>query len=290
MADKNNYSIEEIEKKIKFFNEFGDAKGAYFYRKDLENFIEKENFKEINPPLYRQYAHESIKLKFLSLNFIDDWDEMMEFIKNNFNVIYEIENYNLWEKIKVNLSAISNGDVLNEIKEKFKKSLLECPQIIINKKRYVNYQNIPFSVADWLKDYNKNLGISKIDSLKRSQYLTNSENIKKLNDNDKNKLKILFDFYEKIKISSNAPEGYLKTSPIYVNNKFVNFSEGEVTEITPDILNIVKSIKISEENINKEENSDKLSELRAMAGQYPAGSLERKAVEEEMRKLESLKF
>jgi len=33
-------------------------------------------------------------------------------------------------------------------------------------------------------------------------------------------------------------------------------------------------------------NEDKLSELRDIAAQYPVGSLERKAVEEEIRKLQ----
>ena len=43
------------------------------------------------------------------------------------------------------------------------------------------------------------LGNKEIDNLKRIEYLTNGENIRRLDKEDRNKVKILFDFYENLK-------------------------------------------------------------------------------------------
>lgn len=278
----NIYTIKEAERRIDIFGEYQAVREAYLYLKELEEFLGAERIREIDPGLYERYSRLLIKLKFLSLNFFDDWEEIVNLIKNNFEIIYEIKNYDLWKKIKINLLSLGNLAERDKIKEELKKTLLSCDKIILDKKKYERYINFPFSVADWLKDYNSILGIKEVDNLKRVQYLTNGEYIKKLDEADKNKLKILFDFYENLKASSNTSRGFESDIPMVIEGKHVIFTGGRAEEIKPDLINLIKSVKIPRENNNK------LAELRAMVGQYPAGSLERKAIEEEMRKISKL--
>lgn len=291
MDNKYNFSFEEVNKLLNDFSEFNDIKGAYLYYKELNKFIEENKLKEVDFVVYQKYNNYLAKLKFIALNFFDNWSEIIELIKNHFEVIYEIKYFNVWDKFKVNLITMTDWLERDKIKEELKKALLECDRIIINKNKYPN-KNILLSVADWLKDYNSNLGLKDIDKLKRAQYLINGENIKNLDDKDRNKVRILFNFYEKIKIPSSSFRGNEDDVPMIINGQPIIFTEGEAEEISQDILNVIRSIKTEEKTASESydkplapEQEKKVKELQDIAAQFPEGSLERKAVEEEIKKL-----
>lgn len=309
MDNSSQFLIENVKKNVDLCELHDDFRVAYEYYKELKKYLETENIKQLDIELYNRYYHYLIKLKFLSLNFVEDWQEIEDLLKNNFDAIYGFRYYDLWNKIKLNLTAVIDLDQRDVIKENLKKVLLNCQKKIFNLKKYGQNQNLPVTIADWLKDYNANLGIGKIDNLKRVQYLMKSEHIAKLDEEDKKKLKFLFDLYEKLKLSSNSREGFENDVPMVVDGKFVIFSDGEAEEIGPDIINLIKSIKIDNGNTvnsqqtkiqvadlqkndileqkalqEEKERENKIDELAAMANRFPVGSLERKAVEEELRK------
>ena len=315
--DKNNYTIEEIQKAVNVFSAYDNSRGAYEYYKGLKKFIEDTELKEADPKLFGNYYSCLIKLKFLALNFFYDWQEIEELIKNHFELIYKIKYYDLWGKIKLNLLTVSDLSKRDKIKDELNKILLDCDRVIIDKKKYKGIEGLPMTVAEWLKDFIVNLGIGKIEHLKRVQYLTNSENIKKLDKEDKDKLKILFDFYEKLKISSNTPEGFESDIPMVINGKHIIYTEGRVEEIDPKVIDLIKSIKVRDEIVDdkekevgyskqlsnqypadslekkaiqeEKEKEDKIDELFKLVNQYPEGSLERKAIEEEINKIKGMK-
>ena len=281
--DKNNYTIQEIKRAVDEFSNHDNARGAYEYYKGLKNFIEKTNLKQVDPKIYNSSYEYLVRLKFLSLTFFDDWREIEELLKNHFEAVYKIKYYDLWNKIKINLLTIPDLNRRDKIKDELKKILLNCNRAVIGHNKYKDDKNLPITVAEWLKDYIVNLGIDKIDNLKRVQYLTNSQNIKELDDDDKNRLKFLFNFYENLKISSNTPEGFENDIPMTINRKHVIYTHGQTEEINSKIIDLIKSIKVSNKTAdNKEKN---IEELRVMADKYPTGSLERKAVEEEIKKM-----
>lgn len=278
--DNNIYTIKEAERRIDIFSEYNASKEAYLYYKELKEYVAANHLKETNPDLHEQYYKLLVKLKFLSLNFFDDWENIKNLLKSHFELIYELKDYNLWDKIKIQLQTIPSLDDRDRIKEELKKVLLNCGRYIIDKNKYEKYNNFPFSVADWLRDYNINLGAKEVDNLQRTQYLINSENIKKLDKEDKDKLKILFDFYENLKVSSNTPRGFENDIPMIIEGKHIIFSGGEAKEIGIDIINLIKSIKTGSEK------EDKIMELKNIISQYPPNSLERKAIEEEIERLD----
>lgn len=280
--DENNYTIQEIKRAVSEFSEYDNARGAYEYYKGLKDFMEKTNLRQADPKLYSNYYEYLVRLKFIALNFFDDWREINELLKNHFEAAYKIKYYDLWNKIKINLLTIPDLDKRDKIKDELKKILLDCDRAVIDNNKYKENKDLPTTVAEWLKDYIVNLGIDKIDNLKRVQYLTNSENIKELDDDDKNRLKFLFNFYEKLKLSSNMPEGFEDDIPMVVNGKHIIYTHGQTEEINSKIIDLIKSIKVGDEIAD---NKKSIEELRVMADKYPAGSLERKAVEEEIKKM-----
>ncbi|MDZ7611180.1 MAG: hypothetical protein U5L10_00225 [Candidatus Moranbacteria bacterium] len=52
------------------------------------------------------------------------------------------------------------------------------------------------SIANWIKDYKLQVGAGNENVLKRSDYLYNSPNAKRLNKRDRNKLSVLLDYYD----------------------------------------------------------------------------------------------
>ncbi len=281
MANTKIITIQEVKEKINEFSEFNNSRGAYEYYKKLKNFLDKSNLKEDNPEIYGDYYKYFIRLKFLALEFFEDWAEVENLLGKHFEKVFGIKYYDLWNKTKLKLLTIPQLDERSKIKKRLKKILLECNRVIINKDKYEKFKNFPLSVAEWLKDYNANLGIGEVDSLKRIKYLTDSENIKKLDKEDKDKLIILFNLYENLKFPSDTPRGYEEDIPMVINGKYFIFTNGQAEEIKPKVIDLIKSIKV---DFGEAEEKDE--RLREMLNRYPMGSLERRAIEEEIRKLE----
>jgi len=55
------------------------------------------------------------------------------------------------------------------------------------------------AIKNWLADYDRNLGPEKIDALHREEYLAKNLNAKKLNENEKIKLRNILIFYDNLK-------------------------------------------------------------------------------------------
>ena len=283
--NKNNYSLEEIQNKIDDFSEHNYSKEAYSLYKNLNAYLDKIGLKKTQPEVYSKYYDVLLKLKFLSLNFFDNWDDVTHLIKHHFEVIFTIKYFDLWNKIKINLLYEASLETRDKIKEQLKKTILDCDRPVVNRAKYRN-KKIPYTVKEWLTSYNVSLGIGKVNNLKRIEYLTNSDDIKSVDDKDRKKLKILFDFYEKLKRPSSDRYGFEGDIPGVVNDRNIIFTGGEAEEIPRNLQEMIRSVidRQSKEN-NNHQNQNELQNLKTLAANYAPGSLERKAVEEEINKL-----
>lgn len=353
-------NLEIIKKEFEKACEFDDSQSAFLLSKKLEEKLSNDSERNVLGNQLKEYFKFLLKFKFLSLNMIEDWDEVIKLISVHFNIIFEIKYYDIWSKVRANLVTISDFKERNNKKMELKSAILNSENLILDEKKYRDKLSFIPTIKNWFNDYNFNLGAGKIDNLKRIQYLTNSENIKKLDEEDRKKIKALFDFYEKIKNPSISREGFENEIPMIVNDKFIIFKEGKAEEISNDIFKIIKSIKTSKEiaeeekkilteikeinpntsvsniNINpransisdisnknltstpfissvisnneeikkdsfvgfdvvsidkllpaKNSNSEQIEELKKMVEQFSIGSLERKAIEEEIEKIGS---
>lgn len=284
-----------------------DAKKAFELFSLLEKAVAKhkneiEKFKEIDD----FYQKTIIKLKFIALPLLYNAD-VEDLVKNYFTWQFRIPYYDFLKKFNNKLINIEVFEERDNLKENLKNALLNS-ELVITSKFSIKKMN------EWLRDYVSKLGIKIVDNLKRTQYLTNLKNTKELNDYDYQKLKLLFDFYEKLKLSSVTPQGFEEDMPIVIDDKFYIFKQGVLNPIGekatktriitgPPKTQSEKKIdelkqeekqyaeggleeKALEEEIGKEKE---IENLQYMADKYPKGSLERKAVRDEIDKIKGMK-
>ncbi|PIR13096.1 hypothetical protein COV49_03280 [Candidatus Falkowbacteria bacterium CG11_big_fil_rev_8_21_14_0_20_39_10] len=265
---------------------------AYDLAKELEQSTEAiKDFKEKNYELYREYKNIIIKLYWLGLPIMTE-DRVIHMFRHYFIDIFKIPDYDIWAKLKTVLLGI----VVFEDRDKFKKQLINSltnnQQVITKKQINLDNQNRSPRVANWIKDYNQALGAGSVDALARTQYLTNSKNIKDLSQEEKDRVKVLFDLYEKLKLSSLTIEGLEEDIPVDEEDMRGTVKGGVLepfkeTAEQKKIREIIFGTKGSEESDSYIGNSYSLDELQKLASQYPAGSLERKAIEEEISKIQA---
>lgn len=117
------------------------------------------------------------------------------------------------------------------------------------------------TISNWLKDFIKKNGSGMVDNLALSQYLAGSENAKKLDSQEKKLLHKLLILYRNLKF---FPES-MSNIPV---------EEWEIIPVDDEEKVLKRSQKI--------EKDERLVELESLLEQYEEGSLERKAIEEEI--------
>ncbi|MFA4941060.1 MAG: hypothetical protein WC582_00475 [Patescibacteria group bacterium] len=255
-------TVKNVSQKIIFDNIQNKAFELFkLFKKALrENKDELKKYKEI----YDFYNKIIIKFGFIGLPLLDD-EDAVDLVGNYFTWQFRLPDYDFLGKFHsklINTEMLEDRDLL---KNKIKKVLLENKEIITS-------QGDLKTIAEWLRDYNSKLGIGPVDNLKKTQYITNLKSHKGVDDFDVKKLKILFSFYEGLKLSSLTPQGFEEEIPVIVKGKLYIFKQGELEPM--------------EGKIKKSENTkEKPDEWQNLLDQYPVGSLERKAIEEEMEKI-----
>lgn len=303
----SQFTIEKSQKALEEMARIDLFKEAYWYNKELKVWLKESGIQRFDPEAYRKYEEISVKLDFLSLNMLEDWEKIYELIRDHFDKSLEIENYNLWEKVSNRLSSVYTLEERSEIKKKIKKILEGSEKNVLNRDRYRNIPGMPIRISDWIRDFTANLGVGKYENIKKVNYLTRGQNIVRLTAEDKDKVKNLLELYENVSLPSTTREGFEDDVPIDLGNgKIGIFSKGNVEEIDSKLTEMIRAIKlpavkgaeavIAGKGSEKPETDkvgaraktdakDELSELKALAGQYPAGSLERRAIEEEIARL-----
>lgn len=291
---------------------------AYDLAKNLEKSIDAvKDFKEKDYELYREYEEIIIKLKWIGLPIMVE-DKAVHMFQHYFTDIFKIPDYDVWPKLRVILLSMIIFDDRDKFKKQLSNALMNNQQAITSQRLIIDNQKRSPRVSNWLKDYNKTLGTGKVDKLARNQYLIDGKNIRNLSKEEKNKIKVLFNLYEKLKLSSHTLEGLEEDIPVDEDNmkgtiragifepykgidkKFSQIIFGDTpAKDSMDKLEVILDESVAtasqspadslEKKTIKEEKEkeDKIDELVKLVNQYPEGSLERKAVREEIGKLKS---
>lgn len=287
---KNKDFLDKIKSQADDLMFYDEVNEAYHLAKDLEASLEKiKDFKEKYFNFYGEYKKMIYRLKWVGLPIMTE-NMAVEMFKYHFTVTFHIPGFNfneLWRKLKAILLSIIIFKDRDEFKKNLRDALFYNQEKLTGKNLIINNQEKTPSVSNWLLDYNSNLGSGVVENIKRVQYFTNNKNIKNLNEEEKAKVKILFDLYEKLKLSSLTLEGLEEDIPvddpgregIIRSGIFEPFEEEKI--VYQPVINKA-TIKVNKSESEREIN---LQELKNLAAQYPAGSFERKAVEEEIRKL-----
>lgn len=132
-----------------------------------------------------------------------------------------------------------------------------------------NQKSAP-TVANWLKDFIKKAGSGMFDNVALTKYLTQSENGKKLNPEERKLVGDLLELYRNLKFFPDSMPS----------------DDGEGWEILPiekDTQTMTKARTVL--GPPKTEKEKIIDELRGMSAQYLPGSLEKKVIDEEIRRM-----
>ncbi len=265
---------------------------AYDLSKSLSSALDSlKNFKQANNDLYKEYKELIRKLRWIGLPIVVP-EKVVDMFQYHFSVIYDIPEYDVFAKLRTVLLGIIILDERDKFKKQLREALLRNEEKLTSKKLIMNNVMKDPTAGNWLADYNQTLGTGKINGLARTEYLVNGQNIRNLADEEKKKVKLLFDLYERLKLSSQTFEGLedeitldeKEATGVIKNGVFEPFKQTEKQkQIWQMIEDFMKERGGSE--TAAAENNNQLEQLKQLASQYPVGSFERKAVEEELGKL-----
>lgn len=266
-------SFDLLQKEIDYASYNRDFQGAFDVYNIVKPWIEKSNLKRNNHLAYSKYVDYLNKLKFLSLNFFDDLSDYIDLLKNHFHLIFDIPNFDIWEKLEIYLISISDINIRADNKAKLKEALEKSNDDLINPLNYKEGCTL-IKVSDWIKSFVANIGLDFFDKVKKMEYLSSNKYFKALKEFDQEKVKVLLDTYEKLMIPSNTKEGYENTVIFDFNGKKMIFNHGE--------MEAVSNIKIFGEHdgLNPE-----LTELEEALKTYSPNSLEYRAIQQEIDRL-----
>ncbi|MCF7795308.1 hypothetical protein K9M50_03045 [Patescibacteria group bacterium] len=309
--------LKQVNNLIEVLAQSNDFKVAFGLYKKLKTFLDNnKDLKEKNNLVYRKFEQALFKSKFLCLNYFDDWQEISELLKNNLDLAFEMPGYDFWSRLKVNLQYVSNWEERDEIKEMLIKSVRNCNKSVINDSKYQG--QVITKISDWVKNFISHLDFEKkVDPVKKAEYINNNDEIKKLKAEDKQRVVALLNLYEALSVSSQQKYGFEETVFMVVDGKRIILTRNGIDDVDAAMKKIqkIKNYQEDEEGTDNNEdeqlikdyenneserdnnevlrdyNSDsqeKLHILKNMLSNYDANSLEAKALQEEINRLEKI--
>ncbi|PIR92778.1 hypothetical protein COT99_04330 [Candidatus Falkowbacteria bacterium CG10_big_fil_rev_8_21_14_0_10_43_10] len=258
-----------------------DAKRAFELADLIEKILSKHRVEFQEDEAEREFYHRiMIKAKFIALPLLDNADAL-DLLKNYFLWQFRIPDYDVISKINSKLAAIIIMEERDLYKEELRKALMNNGEMISNTASIRK-------IRDWIKDYTAQVGPGPADNVERRQYFTDLTKNKEIDETHRRQLELLLTLYELLKYPSSTPLGHEEAYIFDIGGQRQIFNRGQLVDLKiadkeeyERVAGILNSMK---EETGME---DTLKELKDLAGQYPAGSLERRAVEEEIRKIKN---
>lgn len=172
------------------------------------------------------------------------------------------------------------------------RALLANKENVSNKEFIIDGRPATGNIANWIQQFIKDNGSALFDSVILSRFFTVSRNIKKLNDRERELVRKILLVYRNLKffpesMPNDTGEGWqILPFEIPAEEKLEQAKE-KIESLPQQVATPDKNArpdKIEEEKIKA--TAEQLEQLKNTAENYPRGSLSRKAVEEEIKKLE----
>ena len=267
-----------------------DQFNAFDLVKLFTEALKQERIKHsVNKGILDFYNNNLITLKFIALPLLEN-EDVIYLLSNNFVNQFQIESYNLLEKFNyklLNIILVSDRDIL---KKEVERNLLKNQELIVREGE-IN------KICDWLKNYVSVVGLENRDTLLRAQYFASLKNNNNVNSSDYNNLMSLFQFYDVLGVSSDAPEGLAEEPPVVVGGKLYIFRKGILEPVgenkefkkivqlmnnsgSPDVAPASTALPLKGVSLD-------ISDLESALKNYSEDSLEHKALKQEISRLKA---
>ncbi len=167
--------------------------------------------------------------------------DILFLIENYIQLVLEIEDLNIINKMRFKLVDIIDFGERDELKEEVNNALFKNKHKITKNKIKTGGTLKEPTIANWLKDYFSKRSDDKDYKLQINEYLTSDENIKKLSRKEIESLKKLIEFFEFNKTSSEEI-GNLDENFVFLtdDNKLKIVDKGIMYDIDPNIVRLRK--------------------------------------------------
>lgn len=243
IANENLFT--KLHDAVSFIVEMDSLEDSYRLSDGLSNFL-KEYHQDLkaNPAALKRYEESLALLKLVHLFDLEDKD-LINLISSRISDILSFQFYDLNEKFRQKLLQVDSLDERDKIKTELREALLRDKEKISSVKIKTESELREATVENWLKYYSSQVGIDKVDSLKFNQFLVNDYNVKLLEDSDKEKIKKLFSFFEKLKVSSRSTGGLEERFVAILPDKSIRLiNHGFPEDINPQILKIYQEVAV----------------------------------------------
>lgn len=176
-----------------------------------------------------------------------------------------------------------------EFHKKLEQMLYENDELVTGKPLTIDNQNIKPTVSGWIKDFISHYGSQSFDSVSLSSFLINSENARHLSDQEREAVSLVLKVYTNIKFFPDSmPEDETGESwqiiPFDDVEKELAKAADQIGSASQPLKPVASQPAAPQPVSPSAPESSELLELKNMLLQYPAGSLERAAIEEEIKK------
>lgn len=287
--------INKISKTVENIIAFDSSAEAFQLKEILEAGVEKnKDVLDSVPDVRGMYDDFLVKLKFISLYRLNE-SEILSLLSSSYTVIYSLDLFDLYEKIRYKLTSYDDLKDRDSFKEKIRRILIENKEFLTKNKLTIGQKEFSPTVGNWLKDYIAFLGTKSMNSIEKSKYFLSSGNFKNLSDIEKLKVEQLIYFFEKIKLSSATIEGLEEDFPVTLPSGEIGvYSKGAIEKIPFSISKDLREITSKKSiDVDLKQEESEIKGLKKIEGEFKDGSLEKEALEEEItnkRDVEGLKI
>jgi hypothetical protein len=277
---------------------------------DHDSYLYEIKKKEVHPPQVEKDETETISE--LELTPEERLSSLESFLSDQLVNILQSEGGETIESI--NHALLLTIEENKEYHQRIIKILSDNKMIIGQKPLIINGNSLPQTASNWLQDIHVFVNGEQLDSLLLAKYMNDSPNTKLLGEPDKSLLHRFLLFYQNILLfpksfSSLPPEEWNLIPTISKPSESLSFAQqsndlpitsikAKVTSITPLVKQ--KEVKVPFKAVSFEKlkpvtptpqtnqhinDSPELLSLKNLLLQYPVDSLERKAIEEEIKNL-----
>jgi hypothetical protein len=225
-------------------------------------------------------------------DFKINWEEEAKNCLDNFREgladFLSFDNYSdEYNQVLISLLVEKERQFQNELE----KAILNNNEILTSASFSVDGKPVMPTISNWLKYFIKEKGSSLFDNIILTNFLTDSQNCRVLSEEEKKTVKRLLLLYRNFKFFPDSmPNQTGEGWEIIPSEGEVSGSGKARTVSTPQTGDFFAKAKAAAAgSAISEEDRKKIDDLKKMALNYKTGSLERMAVDEEIKKIESKK-
>lgn len=259
---------------------------------DYKSFVVELN-DEFEEEMLRIIEEETKNFK-ETFNVEEESAYILDLLSEHLISIFECQSYQASAGLNKGFIYLLNSE--ESFKEEVLRKVLNNKELIGKEKIEVDDKHFDSSVSFWLRDFIKNQGSDMFDDLTLAHYLNNSSKTKVLNPQEKSLLGKVINFYKNVAF---FPESFADVPPgrwkiFYFDSsefekeleELVRATSSEIKkEREDDSALFVDSLDEDSPELEVKPESQEIKKLKDMLSQYPPSSLERRAIQEEIRKL-----